>query len=264
MVRTRRSKTCAETHRRCLNTGPVVRQGPNKLVFSTYKALKGTGVIHVRHARSDKRLKDIYQSERTIKVRSYLVTQIQPKTYSVFNCIDKRLHKIKRRMISKALSEQKMRQFEPVMLEHVHIFLKQLLKSSRKSELVDMTPRAKHLGLDIIGRFGFGYELNMQTEETNRFTLPGLSGAGYKNNVYIQAPMVKYFGLEFFFPRLYALRMKYFFLLKKMVKDRLAEGKTAKEDLFSYVMDARDPDTGTKIRLGELISEATFFFPAGI
>ena len=206
---------------------------------------------------------DIYQSERTNKVHSYLATQIKADVYSVFNCIDKRLHKIKRRMISKALSEQKMRQFEPIMREHINIFLRQLLKASRNGESVDMSDRCKRLGTEIIGRFGFGYFLNLQTEDTNSFVIPGLTGASYKNNIYIQAPMVKYFGLQFFFPKLYALRMKYYLLLKQMVKDRLAEGKAAKEDLFSYVMDAKDPETGTKIRLGELVSEATFFFPAG-
>jgi hypothetical protein len=79
----------------------------------------------------------------------------------------------------------------------------------------------------------------------------------------MQAPMMRWFGLEFFFPRLYALRMRYYFVLKRMVKERLALGKQAREDLFSYVMDAKDPETGTKINLGELVSEATFFFPAG-
>jgi cytochrome P450 len=196
-------------------------------------------------------------------VTSYLATQIKPKTYSVFNCIDKRVHKIKRRIIAKALSEQKMRQFEPIMMQHVSIFLNQLLLSARKGELVDFSDRCKRLGVDIIGRFGFGYKLDMQTNDAHKFMLQGLAGASYKNNVYIQAPMVKWFGLELFFPKLYALRMKYYFLLKHMVKTRLAEGKKAKEDLFSYVMDAKDPETGTKINLGELVSEATFFFPAG-
>ncbi len=167
-------------------------------------------------------------------------------------------------MISKALSEQKMRQFEPVMIQNVNEFLKQLLESSKTGENVDMSDRCKRLGLDIIGQFGFGYRLNTQTEETHRFVLPGLAGASYKNNVYMQAPMVKSFGLEFFFPKLYALRMKYFYLLKKMVKERLAEGKVAREDLFSYLMDEKDPDTGAKITLAELVSEATLFFPAGM
>ncbi|KAF1959963.1 cytochrome P450 monooxygenase-like protein [Byssothecium circinans] len=226
--------------------GSVIRHGPNKLVFNSGQALR-----------------DIYQSEHTNKVKSYLATQIKPGIYSVFNCIDKRLHKVKRRMISRALSEQKMRNFEPIILEHVHIFLQQLLKASRANEPVNLTDRCKRLGTDIIARFGFGYRLNMQTDPANDFVLPGLAGVSYKSNVYIQAPMMMWSGLGFFFPRLYALKLKYLFLLKKMVKDRLKEGKEAKEDLFSYMMDAKDPETGVKISLAELVSEATFFFPAG-
>ncbi|KAF1973921.1 cytochrome P450 [Bimuria novae-zelandiae CBS 107.79] len=248
--------------------GPVIRHGPNKLVFSSYKALH-----------------DIYQSERTNKVNSYLATQIRSDLYSVFNCLDKRLHKIKRRMISKALSEQKMRQFEPLMREHIDMFLKQLLRASRNNEPVDMSDRCKRLGVDIIGRFAFGYRLELQTSNStqtithtiyylhtyhppaysnkNDFFVPGLIGASYMKNVRMQWLGVRWFVVELLFPSLYALRLKYFYLLKKMVKDRLAEGKTANEDLFSYVMDAKDPETGTKMRLGELVSEATFFFPAG-
>jgi hypothetical protein len=156
-----------------------------------------------------------------------------------------------------------MRQFEPILLQHIDVFLQQLLKSSHAAEPVNMSTRCKRLGVDIIARFGFGYSLRTQTEETNLFVLLGLLGTSYKANVYMQAPMMRWFGLEFFFPILYALRMKYYFLLKRMVKERLALGKQAREDLFSYVMDAKDPETGTKISLGELVSEATFFFPAG-
>lgn len=167
-------------------------------------------------------------------------------------------------MISKALSEQKMRQFEPILIQEIGIFLNQLFRASQSGEPVNFSDRCKRLGVDIIGRFGFGYPLNVQTSEINRFVLPGLLGASYKSNIYIQAPMVKWFGLEFLFPKLYMLRMRYYLLLKRMVKERLAQGKVAKDDLFSYVMDAKDPETGTKINLAELVSEATFFFPAGM
>ncbi|KAH7110902.1 cytochrome P450 [Dendryphion nanum] len=227
--------------------GPVVRFGPNKLVFNSSRALH-----------------DIYLSDRTNKVRSYLCTQIKADTFSIFNCIDKRLHKIKRRMISKALSGQKMRRFEPIMTDHIDIFLRQILAASKASQPVDLSDRCKRLGLDIIGQFGFGCSLHLQTEKTNNFILRGMGGSSYRMNIYIQAPMAKWMGVEaVLLPVLYSSLMQYYLLLRKLVKDRLAEGKDAKEDLFSYVVDAKDPETGTEIRLGELWSEATFFFPAG-
>jgi cytochrome P450 len=150
----------------------VIRHGPNKLVFSSQKALNGMQ-YRIKDRLQLTRDQDIYQNERTNKVTSYLNTQIKPNTYSVFNCIDKRLHRIKRRMISKALSEQKMRQFEPILLQHIDIFLKQLLISSQAAEPANMSTRCKRLGVDIFARFGFGYPLNTQTDETNRFVLPG-------------------------------------------------------------------------------------------
>ncbi|KAF1968463.1 cytochrome P450, partial [Bimuria novae-zelandiae CBS 107.79] len=213
--------------------GPVIRHGPKTLLFNSHKALQ-----------------DIYQSERTNKVNSYLATQIRSDLYNLFNCLDKRLHKIKRRMISKALSEQKMPQFEPLMREHIAMFLKNLLRSSHNDEPVDMSDLCKRLGVDIIRRFAFGYRLDLQTSNKNDFVIPGLIGASYIKNVRMQWLGVRWFGVELLFPSMYGLRLKYFYLLKKMVKDRLAEGKSAKEDLFS-------------MRLGDLVSEATFFFPAG-
>jgi cytochrome P450 len=118
-------------------------------------------------------------------VRSYLATQIKADTFSVFNWINKQLHKAKRRMVGKALSEQKMRQFEPIMLEHVDTFLKQILLSTQTHEAVNMSVRCKRLGVDNIGCSGFGHELNTQTDEENRVAIEGLAGVSYKTNVYI-------------------------------------------------------------------------------
>jgi hypothetical protein len=118
--------------------------------------------------------------------------------------------------------------------------------------------------MDNIGSFGFGYSLNLLRDDTNAFMLPGMSGSNYRNNVYIQAPMVKWLGVEPFFLGLWRVRVKYLFLLRRLVKARLSEGKDAKEDLFSYVVDAKDPESGTGINVDELWTEATFFIGAGM
>lgn len=117
--------------------------------------------------------------------------------------------------------------------------------------------------MDIITEFSFGRSIKLQTEDTNAFLLPGMAGSNYRSNICIQAPWAKWLGVDIMFPNVFRLRMKYYLLLKQIIKDRLAEGKDAREDLFSYVVDAKDPETGTKIRMSELWSEATFFVPAG-
>jgi cytochrome P450 len=172
-------------------------------------------------------------------------------------------------MMSKALSEQKLRNFEPILLSHVDVFLKVLLHASQASKPANMSDRCKRLGLEVMGKFSFGYNLKVQTEETNSFIVKGLEGGGYRNNIYIQAPGVRWLGVELMFKilflRLFKLRMQYYYWLRGVVKQRLTEGEeaTGREDFFSYVVNAKDPETGTTMSITELCSEATFFFPAG-
>ncbi|KAL9067836.1 MAG: hypothetical protein Q9157_006684, partial [Trypethelium eluteriae] len=184
--------------------------------------------------------------------------------YSIFNVLDKRLHRIKRRIIGEGISERSMRRFEPTMIKEIDIFLKQLAEVHKSKAATNMTERCKRLGMDIIGQLGFGTSLELQTDSKNRFTIKGMAGGNYRNNVYIQFPMAKYLGIEvLLYPFFYAIRMRYYFLLKRLVAGRLAEGKHARADLFSFVVGAKDPESGERIRMSELWSEATFFFPAG-
>jgi len=228
--------------------GSVFRQGPNRLVFDSIAALR-----------------DIYQNDSVHKAHVYLVTQNDDKTvYSIFNAIDKRIHATKRRIIGPSLSERYLRRFEPTMLTHINTFLQELLKSAQAGEIVDMTPRCKYLGVDIAGHFSFGSSFDMQTKEDNRFIVNGMEAGTYRSNVYMQYPLVQFLGVELLLlPALYAIRNNYGAVLQKIMKQRLDVGKHTKDDLFSFVVDTTDPETGTKITLPELWSEAEFFLPAG-
>ncbi|KAG8425885.1 hypothetical protein J3459_008675 [Metarhizium acridum] len=64
--------------------GSVVRHGPNKLVFSSVRALR-----------------DIYQNNDVTKSRAYLVSQRAPGVYGLFNAIDQSLHQKKRKLVGR-------------------------------------------------------------------------------------------------------------------------------------------------------------------
>ncbi|KAI1320140.1 cytochrome P450 [Xylariaceae sp. FL0255] len=72
-----------------------------------------------------------------------------------------------RNLVSRVLADRSLRSFEPTMLHQVNIFLKQLFVSSNQP--INLTPRCRYLGLDIAGHLGFGYDINLQTEDTYRF-----------------------------------------------------------------------------------------------
>ncbi|KAI1137681.1 cytochrome P450 [Hypoxylon sp. FL0543] len=227
--------------------GPVLRLGPNRLVFNSAEALQ-----------------DIYNNERVTKSHVYQLTVSAGKP-SIFNTIDKRRHRAKRKLIGQAISDKAMRDFEPVMLEQIDVFIRQLQVASSKGDFVDLTERLKQLGADIVGLLAFGYPLHMQTESTNRFVLGGLKIGAFQNNSLMQFPLLKKLGIHHLLPSLgYAERMKYLGLVRHMIGARLSQEKDAVSDLYSFVVDYLDKDnTPDGVKTEELWSEALFFFPAG-
>ncbi|KAI0388253.1 cytochrome P450 [Xylariaceae sp. FL0594] len=225
--------------------GPVIRHGPNKLVFSSAEALH-----------------DIYNNERVTKSHVYELTMSSGKP-SIFSALDRQVHREKRRFIGQAINDRAMRSFEPTMVEEIDIFLGQLLQAARGSTSVNMTDLTKRLGADIVGHLAFGYALNMQTDPTNRFVLRGLAIGSYQNNSFMQFPLLKKLGLHNLLVLAgYSQRKKYKQLLQQMIMARLSQDKHAKNDLYSFVVDHLE-DPSNRITTSELWSEALFFFPAG-
>ncbi|KAH7128162.1 cytochrome P450 [Dendryphion nanum] len=208
--------------------GLIIRQGPNKLVFGSVQAL---------HA---------------------------PTIFNLFNVIDKRLHRTKRRVIGQGINELAMRRFEPVMNDQVHIFLQQLAKSSEKNETVDMSQRCAWLGLDISGEIGFGHGFELQTDEKNRWMPGGISTSNRRLNVYLQFPALKHIGWEkLFLPIILPKVMRFHRMVRDKIRARLNEDTHSRPDLLSSIHDFKDPDTGKIMGKRELWSEATFLIPAG-
>ncbi|PVH95309.1 cytochrome P450 [Periconia macrospinosa] len=227
--------------------GNVIRQGPNKLVFNTVSAMR-----------------DIYRDDKLFKARSYVATQDDPKIPSILSAIDKQLHRRKKKIVGNGLSEKHLRQFEPTMMSHIDIFINQLLEASKSGEVVDMTIKSKYLGLDISSQFGFGISLDMQTNSKNRFLDAGMRAAVYRTYVYMQYLSAKYLGVDLLLIRpLYAIRKQYREALHSLVSRRLEMGKHAKDDLFSFVIDEKDPETGAGMTEMELFVESEIYLIAG-
>ncbi|KAK5629094.1 hypothetical protein RRF57_004809 [Xylaria bambusicola] len=242
--------------------GPVVRHGPNKLVFSSPKALQGNFSTLYNRDEDILTFQDIYNNERVTKSHVYELTVTSGKP-SIFNAIDKQKHRRKRKLIGQAITDKAMRSFEPTMLGQIDIFIKEVLLASKASQPVNITDFTKRLGADIVGHLAFGYALNMQTDPTNRFVLQGLAVGSYQNNSFMQFPMLKNLRLQNLLIIVgYKSRMKYKNLLQQMITHRLSQEKHARNDLYSFVVDHLDDPT-VGVTTSELWSEALFFFPAG-
>jgi cytochrome P450 len=207
---------------------------------------------------------DIYQNERILKSSAFLITQAAPGVFNLFNVVDTDLHRVKRRIVGHGLSAGATRRFEPALHEQVDIFLSRLRKVTETGETVNMTEVCKMLGFAVSLQLGFGQSLDLQESEENRWIVDAIGTSLWRLNIYFQWPSLKRLNVEkVLLPILLPKMLRYYRLVKSMIAKRKSESKSARPDLFSFISDYVDPQTGQGLSLKELWSEATFFLPAG-
>lgn len=234
--------------------GPVIRQGPNKLMFQSETALM-----------------TIYQSKHDIqKSQGYTSMVPAPGAWNTFTAVDREYARFRRRILGHGFADHRIREFEPIIIHHAKMFVKRLISSpdpesaGKWSKVWNMTENCRHMAYDIMGEFGFGQTFGLQTSEENHFIIDAIHVAVARAGVYVQYPQLQKWNLDkIFYINAWKMRSKFFELMGRMVHERVAEGKHAKKDLFSFVIDVKDPETGRSLTETELAAESRFLLIAG-
>lgn len=133
---------------------------------------------------------------------------------------------------------------------------------------VNMTDRSRHLQYDVMGEFGFGQSFQLQTKTDNHFLIDAVTATSHKAGVIVQWPELKYLQYlqldKVFYRKGLWMREKYLQLMARLVKDRLSTEKDSQNDLFSFLIDAKDPETGKGFTESELWAESRFLLIAGM
>ena len=193
-----------------------------------------------------------------------------PGAWNTFTAIDPEYARFRRRMLGHGLADHRIREFEPMILHHSKIFVKRLISSpdpesvGKWSTVWNMTDNCRHLTYDIMGEFGFGQTFGLQTSDENRFIIEAIHIVVSQAGVYVQYPQLKKFNLhKIFYMRSWRMGAKFYDLIGRMVHERVTKGTHAKKDLFSFVIDVKDPETGQGLSETELAAESRFLLIAG-
>lgn len=168
-----------------------------------------------------------------MKSRYYANARLR-NTASVFTEVDRVEHRRRRKAIGPALADRSMRGFEPTMMAEVDTFLAQLLRSSRGSDVVEMSTRCKWLGFDIVGLLAFGSAWHTQTTDRMQYIPATLRTVSARMHAFMTWPLLHRVdpGLRWLFSgRVERFRVD----LTKMITDRTALPSDAKHDLYSYI-----------------------------
>ena len=214
---------------------------------------------------------EIYNSKDILKSQIYNTITPAPGAYSTFTAIDKETHRRKRRVLSQAFSDQAIKEFEPVILNHVDIFVNQLAKDipshdshDQWSTPLNMTPLSRYYATDCMGDFGFGKSFDIQTCEKNRFLLKAADGAALIAGVYCQYPKLKQYGLG----KLVALagmstKERFGRLAKQLIDERLSKPEEKKADLLHFISGTGNRKIDEPFSMDEIWAESRFTLIAG-
>lgn len=153
-----------------------------------------------------------------------------------------------------------MRVFEPEMTRQIDSFLRQILVSSRHSDVVDMSPRCERLGVDVIGQLAFGYQLDTQAKPTYRGIVAGMKNLSNRSTLYYTWSPLRAFDVVF---NLYGGKRildGFFRPVQKMIQTRMGLPKDAKHDFYSLVS-GEGGESGLISK--DLWAEAVFLIAAG-
>lgn len=156
-----------------------------------------------------------------------------------------------------------MRVFEPTMSGQINLFLKQLLHSSHRNEIVNMSPLCERLGVDIVGHLAFGYPLNTLSDPTHRIIVEGIKARGVRSSLYFFWHWVRHFDRMFMWIRGRKGMEGFYRSLKTMIHARMMIPKDAKHDFFAMTSGEIAPGEPGLISQ-DLWSEALLFIAAGM
>ncbi|KAG9235155.1 cytochrome protein [Amylocarpus encephaloides] len=236
--------------------GDYVRYAPNRLLVNT-----NTG------------LKEIYSYSRNYQ-KSKVYNAMVHRAPNTLTCIDKTKHGRKRRVISQGFSDAALRGFENTLLTHIRKMCNQLApdvspeeldsKSTPWSEGQNMARWSNYLTFDIMSDVIFGESYALLEKPQNRFVVEAIETSNVRTSVLIQAAEVGIHRLDrYLFPQSIIARNKFIKFVNGLLRERMSAKPIKRQDVFSFLLDAKDPETQEGLGMAEIGAESTTMIVAG-
>ena len=110
----------------------------------------------------------------------------------------------------------------------------------------------------------FATDFNTMEKPEYRFALKAIEDSNVRLGVLLQAPELSVRSLDKkLFPTAYVAKYKFVKFIRMVMAKRLAASKATSKDIFSFLQDCKDPDSGKELSIAELSTETATFIVAG-
>ncbi|KAB8079280.1 cytochrome P450 [Aspergillus leporis] len=232
--------------------GNYVRYAPNRVLFNT-----NTG------------LKEIYAFSKSFQ-KSNAYGAMVHRAPNTLTLIDKKQHGRKRRIIGQGFGDTALRGFEGTIMGHVRKFCDALAKdlpdgkSGKWSSPQNMGKWSNYLTFDIMSDIIFGESFDLVGSPSNREIVQCIEDSNVRTGVLAQAAELSTRRLDrWLFPHAIIGRNAFIRFVNKLLKKRMSAKPLKRHDVFSFLLDAIDPETQQGFTPAEIGAESTTMIVAG-
>ncbi|RAK71487.1 cytochrome P450 [Aspergillus fijiensis CBS 313.89] len=233
--------------------GDIVRYAPNRVLFNT-----NTG------------LKEIYAFSKSFQKSSAYGAMVH-RAPNTLTLIDKKQHGRKRRIIGQGFGDQALRGYEETIMQLVRAFCDSLAKDIPEEGPVgewsapqNMAKWSNYLTFDIMSSVIFGVNFDLIGSPKNREIVRCIEDSNVRTGVLLQAGELATRRLDRkLFPQAIIGRNFFIKFVNQLLKKRMSAKPLKRKDVFSFLLDAVDPETQQGFTPAEIGAESTTMIVAG-
>lgn len=121
-----------------------------------------------------------------------------------------------------------------------------------------------YLAFDIMTAVLFDMDFDTLGHAEYRYAMQAIEDSNVRLGVLLQAPELTIGSLDNkMFPKALLGRYKFVKFIRMVLAKRLGSPKTHSKDIFSFLQDCTDPETGKGLSIAELSTETATFIVAG-
>ncbi|OQE74125.1 hypothetical protein PENNAL_c0084G11992 [Penicillium nalgiovense] len=229
--------------------GDIVRYAPNRVLFNS-----NTG------------LKEIYAFTKQVQ-KSAAYGAMVHRAPNTLTLIDKKQHGRKRRTIAQGFGDNALRGFEDTIMGLVRTFCDSLVQDTSAGEWSSPQNMAKwsnYLTFDIMSSVIFGESFDLIGSPENRHIVQSIEDSNVRTGVLLQAGELSTRRLDRkLFPEAIAGRNIFIRFVNQLLKKRMSVKPLKRSDVFSFLLDAVDPETKQGFTPAEIGAESTTMIVAG-
>lgn len=185
---------------------------------------------------------------------------------NILTSVDKKTHGHRRRILAQGLSDASLRRYEPAIKTHVGRLCRQLRAPGRGwSDAMNLGEWCSYFTFDVMTHVVFGEHYRLLEDAKHRHVVHAIEDSNIRTGALVQAHEMTAWRIDrWLFRESIAGRDRFLAFVSRLIRRRMEVAPLKRTDVFTCLLNAKDPETDEGLSPAELGAESTTMIVAGM